>query len=363
MASHTVFTEGYHPPQVRTGGESIVGHRTSEMFCYTAKDEGVVKEVNEEGILIQYKDGTTKGIPIGRRYGKAEGTVYPHHIVTPMKAGQKFKKGQPLTYNDRFFEIDPLTGSAVMKTSMTMRIALIDGKDSYEDSSAIAAHASGGLATQTTKIRSFVVDFAQSVHEVVRTGTKVGPKDLLMLIQDEISSGIGGFGEGTLATLRNLSSQKARSKYLGVVERIEVYYHGDKSDMSETLRALADRSDRMLSAESRALGKPAVNGSVTDDYRVEGTPLGLNKAEIKFFVTVSTGAGVGDKLVFANQMKCTIGRVIETPIHTESGLPIDGIFGFRGFGNRIVTSPIRIGTSITVLNLIAEKAVQLYEGK
>lgn len=363
MASHTVFTEGSHAPQVRTGGEEIVAHRTSDMFCYSAKDDGVVKEVNDNGIVVQYKDGSTRGIPIGRRYGKAEGTVYPHHLVTPFKAGQKFKKGQPLTYNDRFFDIDPLTGGAVMKTSMTMRIALIDGKDSYEDSSAIAAHISSGMATQTTKIRSFTVDFSQSVHEVVRTGSKVSPKDLLMLIQDEISSGVGSFGEGSMATLRGLSSQKAKSKYLGVVERIEVYYHGDKADMSETIRALADRSDRMLSAESRALGKQAVNGSVTDDYRVEGTPLGLNKAEIKFFVTVSTGAGVGDKLVFANQMKCTIGRVIETPIHTESGLLIDGIFGFRGFGNRIVTSPVKIGTTITVLNLIADKAVQLYEGK
>ena len=89
-------------------------------------------------------------------------------------------------------------------------------------------------------------------------------------------------------------SQKRRWGFTGTIDKIEVFYHGDKADMSPTLKQLADASDRRMAQERKAQGLPVINGSVNDDYRVEGTPLILDRAEIRVYINVGNGLGSGD---------------------------------------------------------------------
>jgi hypothetical protein len=74
-------------------------------------------------------------------------------------------------------------------------------------------------------------------------------------------------------------------------------------------------------------------------------------------------AGVGDKTVFANQMKSVEGRVLSDEVTTEDGTKIDAIFGAKSIYDRIVTSPYIIGTTSTLLSEIAKRAVKIYKGK
>jgi hypothetical protein len=190
----------------------------------------------------------------------------------------------------------------------------------------------------------------------------VGPKDILMIIEDEITSNTNIFDEQSLEVLKNFSKQAPKANYLGQIDKIEVFYHGAKGDMSASLKALADRSDRLLGEVCRASGKPVITGQVNDDYRVSGVPLALDKAEVKIYITVTTTAGVGDKGVFASQMKSVIGEVMDYKVHTEEGDEIDAMFGYRSIAARIVESPVIIGTTTTLLKVIAKKAVDIYRG-
>jgi hypothetical protein len=106
-----------------------------------------------------------------------------------------------------------------------------------------------------------------------------------------------------------------------------------------------------------------VTGQVNEDYRVSGNALISGKAEIKIYITVPAVAGVGDKVVFANQMKSIIGRVIRDPIVTESGVKIDAKFSYLKILGRICQSPLIIGMTTTLLHLGGLNAVSIYEGK
>ena len=149
---------------------------------------------------------------------------------------------------------------------------------------------------------------------------------------------------------------------MGVVERIEVYYHGDKSDMTASLKKLADKSDSDLAVACRSTNKPVVTGAVTEEHRVKGNSLDIDTAEIRIYLTVKNGTGVGDKAVFGHQMKSTTAEVIPYRIHTESGEKVGAIFSYRSVANRGVLSPSIIGTTITLLDACTKKAVDIYEG-
>ena len=47
---------------------------------------------------------------------------------------------------------------------------------------------------------------------------------------------------------------------------------------------------------------------------------------------------------------------------TESGLPLDATFGYRSVENRIVNSPMAIGTTAALLEVIGNKAAAIYRG-
>jgi len=347
---------------VRTGYESVIANRTGDLFAYTAKQDGVVKFVNKNGIIIEYKDGSQKGVALGRQFGKAEGSVYPHDIVTGLKAGDTFKKGATIAYNTGFFEEDFLNpGSIVLKSSKLVKTALYESNQTFEDSSAISREISESLTSKTTKVKSITVNFKQNLLNMVKVGDSVEPKDVLVVIEDEITSSIGSFDEEALMLLNNLSKQAPKAKYQGTIDKIEVFYHGNKEDMSPSLLAVVEKSDKSLADTCKSSGKPVITGQVNSDYRVEGTPLSLDKAEIKIYITIQTRTSVGDKIVFANQLKSVIGEVMDYDMYTENGEKIQAIFSNKGIASRIVLSPYIMGTTATILQVLARKAVQAYK--
>ncbi len=359
--THCIAADGYHGAVVRTGYEAVMSQRTTDLFAYSAKNTGKVISKTKTGIVIEYEDGTRKGVSIGRQFGHAEGSVYPHDIVSHLEVNDTFKKGDIIAYNTGFFERDMFDPSnVIMKNSMLVKTALYESNQTFEDGSSVTRSISNKLSAKTTKVKSIVVNFKQNVRDIVKIGQTVHSKDHLLVIEDEITSSAANFDEESLMLLSNLSKQAPKAKYNGMIDKIEVLYHGSKDDMSMTLKQLADYSDKVLADKSRSSGKSIITGQVTDDYRVSGVPLGLDKAEIKIYITISTQCGVGDKIIFANQLKSVIGEVMDYSMHTESGQVVDAIYSNRGVAARIVLSPYIMGTTATLLNVIKQKAIELY---
>lgn len=360
---HSIACAGYSPATIRTGYEQIVAHRTSDMYAVTAHSTGEVVSISDKGIVVKFDNGKTEGYILGRRFGNAAGLVVPHDIRTDMKIGQKFKVGDCICYNTGFFERDRLNpNNVVLKFGTLVKTVLLESTRTLEDSSAISKRVSELLATNTTKVKDISVKFDQSIHNLVKVGSVVKADDILCIIEDAVTANSNVFDEQTINTLRVLGAQTPQAKAKGVVDKIEFFYHGDKEDMSESLLAIANEFDQVLSKQNKAVGRKSFTGSVDDGFRVNGDPLPLDTANIRIYITSKTNNNIGDKIVFGNQMKSVTGEVLQGKFTTESGSEIDAIFGMASIYARIVNSPSIIGTTNVLLGIIGKRAAKIYRG-
>ena len=360
--SHGVACNGYHQMPVRTGYEQVIAHRVGDMFAATAPQDGKVILVAKTGIIVEFADGTQQGYEIGRRFGNAAGLTIPHEIVANVKMGQEFKKGTVLIYNTGFFEKDWLNpDNVVWKAGLLVRTVLMEVPETLEDSSALSSRISERLKTKVSKFTDIVVTFDQAVNKLVQVGQSVDSEDILCIIEDAVTSQANLFDAESLDTLKILSNLAPQAKVKGVVERVEVYYHGDKEDMSDSLQAIANASDKVLAERLKSQGRKVLTGSVDEAFRVEGEPLQYEHLCIRIYITSEVEMGEGDKGVFANQMKTVVGKKLVGDYRTESGEVIDAVFGAKSIEDRIVESPYIIGMHNVLLDLTAQEAIAAYE--
>lgn len=292
---HGIACTGYKQAAVRTGYEQVLAHRTSDLFAYSARQDGRVISRNNTGVIIEYDDGSRKGIEIGRRFGQASGLTIPHDVVSSVKAGDVFKKGDIICYNTGFFEKDILNAdNVVWKAGITVKTVLYESNQTLEDASSISKRLAEQLSTKTTKVKTILVTFDQQIRNLVKVDDHVESESILCIIEDAITSNSNLFDEDSLNTLKMLSGQAPMAKAKGSIDKIEVFYHGDKEDMSESIRAIADVSDREMTKRSRSAGNNPFTGSVTSDFRVDSEPLALDSAAIRIYITSDVTAGVGD---------------------------------------------------------------------
>lgn len=362
--NHGLACAGYTQSAVRTGYEQVIAQRTSDLFAYAAREKGKVISKKDNGIVVEYESGEIKSIELGRRFGNASGLTIAHDVISELKAGDEFNAGDIISYNTGFFEKDILNPKNVIwKMGVTVKTALYESTQTHEDASSISKRLADKLITKTTKVKNVILSFDQEVRNIVNAGTKVEHETILCIIEDAVTSGSNLFDADSLNTLRLMSNQAPTAKVRGTIERIEVYYHGEKEDMSESLRSIANASDRDLVSRNRALQRIPFTGSVNEDFRIDGESLGLDCVVIRFYITSDISAGVGDKGVFCNQMKTVFSEVMDYKMTTESGAVIDAVFGQKSIDDRIVLSATVIGTTNTLLDIIGKKAIEIYKGK
>lgn len=360
-----IAAQGYVVPAYRTGAEKTIAHKTSNKMAAAAEHNGKVKEVTDSSITVIY-DGTPKfekTYPIGKYFGQYEGSTFPHLNVTQLKKGSKFNKGSILTYNEKFFEPDLINPEQVnWKAGAMCTIALIEGVDEVEDSSAISEGLAEKLKTQVTKVKNIAVKFDQAVLDLVAVADKVRSETILCTIEDQITASSDVFKDESLETIRSLAAQTPKAKANGFIDKIEIFYNGDYEDMSESVLSIAKMGDRARRKLAKSSYKPeAENGRVDSTLRIDGNPVELDTLIIRIYMTIDQPAIGGDKAVFGNQMKSTFRRVMSGVNETASGIPIDARFGRKSVDARIVFSFFRIGTTNKVAELISLDNLRILE--
>lgn len=348
---------------MRTGYENIIPYRVGKMYAYMAEKDGKIISRNEHGVVVEYDDGVRVGVNLGNQFGKFENVYCKHEVVSDLNVGDKVLTGDPIAYNTQFFERDYLNPKSILlKTGSNIKVALIEGDHTFEDSSVISPKVGGLLKTTVTKARSIVVEFRQGVRKLLTEGSVTTPDTVLGYIEDEITNDTGLFGDDDIEVLKRLAGKSPKAKVNGVVDRIEVYYHGNKNDMSVSLRKIANTADKALEDRCKAVGEVVVTGRVDNEYRVGGTPLGPDMAEIRMYISSDDVAGVGDKAVFGHQLKTTIGEVADYDIISMDGTVLDGFFGGRSIQARIVHSATMEGTTALVMEVRSKQIANEYFG-
>ena len=362
--SQTTHCEKYTPTPLRTGYERVLIHRSEGLYGKVASEDGKVVSITDKTISVLMKSGKTEQYLIGRQFGRWSGHDIPHDIVTDLKEGQSFKKGDPLVYNSRYFQRDVLDPSQVIfKMAMMGFVALMEHEKTLEDSSMISPAMAERLVTMATHVRNIKVTFDQEIRNLISVGEKLESESILCTIHNRTEGNSEIFDDAAISTLSHLASTSPKAKLVGNVDKIEVFYTGELEEMSTSLRELTIESDQKIRRQYKELGKKAVDGRVDVGYRVDGHPLALNEAVIRVYVTGPESMGEGDKIVFGNQLKSVVGAVMTDINETESGQPIDAVYGYQGVANRIVLSAELMGTTNTLLVEIGKRAVDIYRGK
>lgn len=356
------MAEGYTQPSFRTEYEYIVPYRVTKLFAYMAEDDGKVTEITNKIITVTYKDSRKVTAPLGRHYGVAEGSTYPHDIITPLKPNMSFKKGDCISYNTGFFEPDWLNSKNILlKTNMSCTTAMAENNEVFEDSSALSTKMAKRMTTNVTKVRSFIIEFDKNIVNIMEPGVKVKPEDTLFLITDE--SGMDtALSEDTIMLLNRLANVAPKAKVIGTLDKYEILYNGDINDMSPSLRKLTNKLNANLALSTKGMEEEIKDGSVNSEYRVNGKNLQIDTLELKVYITVSMPAGVGDKGVFAAQMKSIFGDIFSHNVTTESGTNIDAFFGQRSIAKRVVMSPLIMGTTNRLLYKVSKDVAEAYFG-
>lgn len=362
---HAIACKGYTQHLVRTGEDEMLPHRGIDDYAVTAEQDGEVVSLNQHGIIIKYVDETKHGYGLGRRYGVAAGTVFPHSMVTPIKTvGHKFKKGDPIVYNEGFFEPDFYDKNKIVwKNAVIGRVVLWENALTHEDSSSLAPQICKKLVSETTKVKNVIVKFDQVIMDVLQSGTDVVADSVLCVIADSFGAGRKGFDDKSIETLKSLQATSPRARVKGTIEEIEAFYYGEKTEMSPTLKQLVDKSDLQLSRKARARNEPVYTGKVDTNFRLDGSSLEENTAVIRFYITHEANMGLGDKGVCASQLKTVVGEILSPLFRTEDGKPIDEAFGAKSNEARVVLSNLLYGTTATVMIGAKENALAIYKGE
>lgn len=361
--AHTVACVGYHQPYVRTGYEYVLPFRNGKMYSYMATDDGVVTSLTDKVIEIEYKTSKERvGVKLGNQIGKSEGSFYTHPITTTLKLNQKFKRNDAIAYNSNFYEPDILDpGRIIFKNSMAVKTVVMETTQTLEDSCSVSKKLSAKLNTNVTKEKTFVIRFDQNIRNVMPEGSDVTYKDVLFIIEDAITGSGDIFNDDTIETLTRLSNLAPKAKINGKLERYEVFYNGELEDMSPTLRKFVVQTDKNINERTNLTDNHIKNGRVNEEYRIEGKSLQVDSLVIKVYLVTNDSVGIGDKLTSV-QLKSTVSEVFDYPMRTEGNEDIDYIFGYKSISARIVLSPIIIGTTTTLLKVLAKKAVEVYNG-
>ena len=358
--SHVIPVAGIHPPYVRTGYETVLMHRLPTRYGLVAKEDGVVKSVTKDRITVEYKSGKKDYRKLGKKPTKEEThTAYIIEMYTDREPGYKFKAGEVLAFDKRFFSRDIFDKTKVVyNAATTINTAMTETKETHEDSCAISASVLGKLKTTAFKTKSIIINKDQEVSEIKMPGDTVNVDDILLIIENPGASLLGKLDEESKETLKNLKRQAPKAKLTGKIHQVQVFYNCEVEELSPSLQELVKKTDKALQKE---LGNSKITGRVTSEKSVDGRVLVEGDIEVKYFIEVEEPMGVGDKGIFANQMKTTIGAVITEDIRTSTGEPVEAFFGERSVQARIVISPKQIGLATAALKAITEKALEAYK--
>ncbi|AFI55359.1 hypothetical protein TSMG0076 [Halocynthia phage JM-2012] len=342
----------------RTGVELTVAHKVNRKFALVSKESGSIVKVDDIGMEVLYASGKVDKVQLGRIFGSNAGKTIPHEMVTDRKVGYKFKVGEVLAWNKYFFERDWIeTTQVAMFAGVPSFIALRETQGTYEDASTQSESFSKKLVSRVSHIRDILVEYDNNIKMNVKVGDEVEDDTSLANI---LPAGVD-FTDDT-SSLDYQSTTSPKSKYRGLVERIEVLYCGDVTDASSTVKSIINKGDKERKRIAEYSGE-FPRGEVKDPTYFGQNFLGRNSCLVRVYITGNNEFQAGDKMGYMHALKTVSGKIYSTKYQTINGLPIDGDFSYKGILSRIVESPVYEGIANMFVRQVGLNACKVYDGE
>ncbi len=173
----TIPVHGLEPPLVQTGYESMMTNSLSDTFIKKAKNNGIIKEVNDKYIVLKYNTGQIEKIdlhPKILRSGQGQDSLSRFNIK--VKPGDKVKKNHIIAEGTYIHDGVISSGANLLCAIMTY-----EGY-SFEDGYIISEH----IANKTFKSTSYhekevLIEKDDIVKFVIAKGTDTKMGDALLI--------------------------------------------------------------------------------------------------------------------------------------------------------------------------------------
>ena len=357
QSTHMIEIEDADPVLIGNGVEKVIPYRLSSDFNVVAKEDGVVKDIKEDYVIVQYKSGEYQSIDVSKKVLKngSEGFWSTNQLYCPLKKGDTFKKNEVIAWNDKLFKKNEDDLSTSMRLGALVKVAILPSWDIYEDSAPVSQRASQKLTTKMVNPKDIVLNKDAYIYDMVKVGDEVKTGDVLIKFDNtpndpdtiEFLKSLQALDEETHNEIIDSNITTVKSKYSGKIVDIRIITTVPVEELSDTIRPYIEEYHSKIEKREKVLDKYKNIGDsryyksnqiikestevVETDYmgKAGGSTIGEG-IKITFFIEYSDSLARGDKLVAEFALKAVTSHVIEPGYEpyteTEPDDPIDLIF-------------------------------------
>jgi len=264
------ISQSKHVVPVADSGASLVTYDMERVMPYlstdfarTARQDGKVVAIENDLLIIQYKDGSYDDVDLSERPARNTdgGFFIMNQMVTDLKLGERVKAGTIIAYDPKYINAGTdMFGDPLAKFGTLTRIAVASNGGVYEDSCTITDGLAHRMATKITKKKRVILSKYANIKRIVKVGEHVKTNDPILVFDDtadEFSSQMlaamameAGDEEEVVAT-----STPVITKVTGVVKDIQIYYTIPISDMTPSMQKIVQAYVKDVQKREKTIAK------------------------------------------------------------------------------------------------------------
>lgn len=329
---HLVPVADASPTIISNGFEEALQFHLSNDFVINAEEDGEVVEVNPDvGLMtVKYKSGKTKTISLKPEIIKnSNSNFYTSNTYkfTHDKVGEKFKKDEPLAYNDKFFKYSKLNGLRYSIGPLT-KVAFMSTYNTYEDAGITTEKFNERMKTTITVKDDATFKKNDIILKMAKIGDHVNIGDPLVKFEesvddDTISRMLSKMSQDNADVIDAESKGEIRATAAGKIIDIKVSTLVDPSELSPSLAKIVRSYFNKGKKKISYLNKYDKEGTIMksgylmiDDTEPTKSKYGQLKGYknidvlIEFFIEHDDLMKVGDKIAVYGPNKEIISEVI-----------------------------------------------------
>lgn len=352
-SKHTIRTVHSDPLLVTNGSDEAVPYMASDIFAFKAKEDGIVKEVTDKYMVVEYNSGNCEFIDLEEDIKKnSDGGYYvPMKLSTKYKEGTKFKSNSILAYDKSSFsnslgESDNLA----VNIGTLAKVAVLNIDEGFEDSAACTESFAKKMATEVIVKKEVVFRKDDNIELLKNINDSIVEGDTLISYQssldDDLSDSLLKNLNVSGDELSELGRNPIKSKYTGTLVGINVYYTSEFSELSPSLKKLVKMYSKKINEKKDIYQKYNINTN-TLPITTKSSNTGKTKniedgVLVEFYIKYFDIPGVGDKCVFYSANKGVFKYIIPEGQEPTSSFrpeePIDAFVSIGSINGRMVCS-------------------------
>lgn len=259
-SKHGMRCKRSNPALITSGADEALPHLISNIFAYKAKEDGVITDINDDRMIIEYKDGSYDYVDLSEKIEKnsSSGFYVSLKLDTDLKVGKKIKKDDIVAYDKSSFSNDiGATDNIAYNIGTLAKFAILNTDEGFEDSSIISHDLSDAMTSDVILRDDRTFSKNTNIYNLVEKGQKIEEGDPLLIAQvsydeDDVNTLMRNL-TGDEDEITDLGRVPIKSHVTGVVQDIKIYRTVDIDELSPTLKKVVNKYEKDIKQKKKEM--------------------------------------------------------------------------------------------------------------